>query len=43
MFERRGERVLLVKAAGELEFGVVARAIDAAHGVNIDHVALVPR
>jgi biopolymer transport protein TolR len=42
-FERRGDRVLFVKAATGLEFGVVANAIDTAHGVNIDRVALMPR
>jgi hypothetical protein len=40
--------VLFVQAAGEpendqLEFAVVAAAIDTAHGVNIDRVALMPR
>ena len=43
VFERRGERVLFVKAAAALEFGIVADAIDTAHGVNIDRVALIPR
>jgi biopolymer transport protein ExbD len=43
VFARRGESVLFVKAAGGLEFGVVAAAIDTAHGVNIDRVALVVR
>jgi biopolymer transport protein ExbD len=43
IFERRGERVLFVKAADELDYAVVASAIDAAHAVNIDHVALMPR
>ncbi len=43
VFARRGERVLFVKAAAGLEFQVVADAIDTAHGVNIDHVALMPR
>jgi biopolymer transport protein ExbD len=42
-FERRGERVLFVKAAAGLEFADVAAAIDTAHGVNIDRVALMPR
>jgi biopolymer transport protein ExbD len=42
-FERRGERILFVKAAGGLEYGVVAKAIDVAHGVDIDRVALMPR
>jgi biopolymer transport protein TolR len=43
VFARRGQRVLFVKAAAALDFGVVAEAIDIAHGVNIDHVALMPR
>jgi biopolymer transport protein TolR len=43
VFARRGERVLFVKAAAGLEFQVVADAIDTAHGVNIDRVALMPR
>jgi biopolymer transport protein ExbD len=43
VFARRGQRVLFVKAAAALDFGVVAEAIDTAHGVNIDHVALMPR
>ncbi len=42
-FERRGERVLFVKAADTLEYFVVAAAIDAAHGARIDRVALLPR
>lgn len=43
VFAPRGERVLFVKAAPGLEFGLVADAIDTAQGVNIDHVALMPR
>jgi biopolymer transport protein ExbD len=43
IFARRGERVLFVKAAPELEFGVVTQALDSAHGANIDRVALTPR
>jgi biopolymer transport protein ExbD len=43
IFERRGERVLFVRAAGELEFGMVAQAIDVARGANVDRVALMPR
>jgi biopolymer transport protein TolR len=46
-FARQGVRALFVKAAAGLEFGVVAEAIDTAHGVNngvnIDRVALIPR
>jgi biopolymer transport protein ExbD len=43
IFERRGERILFVKAEGELEFAEVAAALDSARGANIDRVALVPR
>jgi len=43
IFERRADRVLFVKADGDLDYGVVASAIDAAQGVNIDRVALMPR
>ena len=43
VFERRGTKVLFVKAAAGLEFAEVAAAIDTAHGVNIDRVALMPR
>ena len=43
VFGRRGERVLFVKAAGGLDFAVVAAVIDTAHGVNIDRVELMPR
>jgi biopolymer transport protein ExbD len=43
VFERRGERVLFVKAAAGLEFAVVAAAIDTAHGVKVDRVAFMPR
>ena len=43
VFSRQGERVLFVKAATGLEFQVVADAIDAVHGANIDRVALMPR
>jgi biopolymer transport protein ExbD len=43
VFERRGERVLFVKAAKGLDFADVATAIDTAKGVNIPHVALIPR
>jgi len=43
IFERRGERVLFLKAATGLEFAEVASAIDTAHGVNIQRVALMPR
>jgi biopolymer transport protein ExbD len=43
VFGRRGERVLFVKAASALEFGVVAAAIDTARGANVDRVALMQR
>jgi biopolymer transport protein ExbD len=43
VFERRGERVLFVKAADSVEYSAVAAAIDTAHGVRIDRVALMPR
>jgi len=43
LFARRGERILFVKAAGGLEFRVVAEAIDIARGVNIGRVALMSR
>jgi biopolymer transport protein ExbD len=39
IFERRADRVLFVKAADDLDYAVVASAIDAAHGANIDRVA----
>jgi biopolymer transport protein ExbD len=43
VFARRGDRVRFVKAAGGLEFQAVADAVDTAHGVNIDRVALMTR
>jgi biopolymer transport protein ExbD len=43
VFERRGDRVLFLKAAESLDYAVVASAIDTAHGVRIDRVALMPR
>jgi len=43
VFERRGERVLFVKAADAVEYSAVAVAIDTAYGVKIDRVALMPR
>lgn len=43
IFERRGDRVLFVKADDDLDYSVVAFAIDAAHGASIDRVALMPR
>lgn len=43
IFSRRSERVLFVKGDEELDFSVVAQAIDTAHGARIDRVALMPR
>lgn len=43
VFERRADRVLFLKAADDLDYAAVASAIDIAHGVNIDRVALMPR
>ncbi|HVY91811.1 MAG TPA: biopolymer transporter ExbD [Bryobacteraceae bacterium] len=43
VFERRADRVLFLKAADDLDYAVVASAIDTAHGVHIDRVALMPR
>jgi biopolymer transport protein ExbD len=34
---------VFLKADGDLEFGVVAEAIDSAHEANITTVALMPR
>ena len=43
IFARRAQRVLFVKAADELEFQIVANAIDTAHGANVARVALIPK
>lgn len=43
IFERRSDRVLFVKADDDLDYAVVASAIDTAHGAGIDRVALMPR
>jgi biopolymer transport protein ExbD len=43
LFERRSERVLFLKAADTVEYSAVAAAIDTAHEVSIDRVALMPR
>ena len=43
IFERRGEQVLFVKGAENVEYSAVAAAIDTAHGAKIDRVALMPR
>jgi biopolymer transport protein TolR len=41
IFKTRAERVVFVKGDPDLEFAMVARAIDAAHGANIDKVGLM--
>ena len=41
IFKTRAERVVFVKGAPSLEFGPVARVIDAAHGAGIDKVGLM--
>jgi biopolymer transport protein ExbD len=41
IYSRRASRVLFVKGSPELEFSVVAAAIDTARGVNIDRVAFL--
>lgn len=41
IFKTRAERVVFVKGDPDLEYGVVARAIDTAHGVGIDKVGLM--
>jgi biopolymer transport protein TolR len=41
IFKTRAERVVFVKADGDLEFAPVARAIDIAHGAGIDKVGLM--
>jgi len=43
VFARRNDRVLFVKAAPELEFRIVAAALDEAHAASIDRVALLPK
>jgi biopolymer transport protein ExbD len=43
IFARRGDRLLFVQGAPALEFGVVARAIDAARSANVERIALMPR
>lgn len=43
LFARRARRVVFVKADDDLEFGIVAQAIDAAHEANVTKVALMPR
>jgi biopolymer transport protein ExbD len=41
IFKTRAERVVFVKGDPSLEFQVVARAIDIAHGAGIDKVGLM--
>lgn len=41
IFKTRADRVVFVKGDPDLEFQTVARAIDAAHGANIDKVGLM--
>jgi biopolymer transport protein TolR len=41
IFKTRAERVVFVKGDPDLEFEWVARAIDHAHGANIDKVGLM--
>ena len=41
IFKTRAERVVFVKGAPSLEFGPVAKVIDAAHGAGIDKVGLM--
>ncbi len=43
IFAGRGQRVLFLKAAGELEFQSVAAAIDKTREANVTTVALMPR
>ena len=41
IFKTRADRVVFVKGDPDLDFSVVARAIDIAHGANIDKVGLM--
>jgi biopolymer transport protein TolR len=41
IFKTRAERVVFIKGDPDLEFREIARAIDAAHGANIDKVGLM--
>jgi biopolymer transport protein ExbD len=41
IFKTRAERVVFVKGDPSIEFGYVAKAIDAAHGAGIDKVGLM--
>ena len=41
IFKTRAERVVFVKGDPDLDYAIVARAIDTAHGVGIDKVGLM--
>jgi len=41
IFKTRAERVVFIKADGDLEYQWVAKAIDIAHGAGIDKVGLM--
>lgn len=41
VFKTRADRVVFIKGDPDLEFQTVARAIDMAHGANIDKVGLM--
>ncbi len=41
IFKTRNDRVVFIKGDPDLDFSVVARAVDAAHGANIDKVGLM--
>lgn len=41
IFKTRAEKVVFVKGDSDIDFGYVARAIDAAHGAGIDKVGLM--
>jgi len=41
IFKTRADRVVFIKGDPDLEFQIVARAIDMAHGANIDKVGLM--
>jgi biopolymer transport protein TolR len=41
IFKSRADRVVFIKGDPDLEYQSVARAIDAAHGANIDKVGLM--
>jgi biopolymer transport protein TolR len=41
VFKMRNERVVFIKGDPDLDYAVIARAIDMAHGANIDKVGLM--